>query len=199
MPSRKRRPDYSSLLHRLGQSRSIQVLVMIELLAAAGGVYYCILILSFSLGTPANDVTPIPIEETLEMPLNCEEPVYTENKYSDWVAISISGSIERNGEFLFDALHHNDDLAKGSQGGFRGFMIDGRYVYFMLTPTPDYRDDHVYRFPYSVYRNIRDTNLHLPKTLGFQIEHEFARGLVGEFIVEVSSDSFKYWPESRGR
>ena len=78
-------------------------------------------------------------------------------------------------------------------------MIDGKYVYFMLTPNLRYRDDHTYRFRYSVYGNIRDTDLHLPKTLGFQMINEAARGLDGQFIVEVSSDPFKYWPEARGR
>ena len=138
------------------------------------------------------------IEETLIVPLNSQEPVYTENKYSDRVAISISGSVERNGEFLFDALHLYDDLEQGSQDGFPAFLIDGNNVVFFLMPTPKYRDDHVYRFPYSRFRNLRDTNLHLPRTIGFQIMYEAARGLDGEFIVEVSSDPFKYWPRSRG-
>lgn len=166
-------------------------------------VSFCILCIHLML-LQYNSWHPTPnaavaVEETLIVPLNSEEPVYTKNQYSDWVAISISGSVERNGEFLFDALHHYEDLAQGSQGGFRGFMIDGKYVDLMHTPSPRYRDDHVYRFPYSVYRNIRDTNLHLPKTIGFQMINEAARGLDGEFIVEVSSDPFKYWPERRGR
>ena len=161
-------------------------------------VYLAAMQPSFDLSNEVSKSSSV-IEESIEVPLNSQEPVYTENKYSDWVAISISGSVERNGEFLFDALHHYEDLAQGSQGGFRGFMIDGKYVDFMLTPNLRYRDDHVYRFPYSVYRNIRDTNLHLPKTIGFQMINEAARRLDGEFIVEVSSDPFKYWPEARGR
>ena len=174
------------------------------LIAGVFGFCLCVLsvllpFLTYNIRHPTPNATVVAVEETLIVPLNSEEPVYTENKYSDWVAISISGSIEQNGEFLFDALHHYDDLAQGSQAGFRGFMIDGKYVYFMLTPNLRYRHDHVYRFPYSVYRNIRDTNLHLPKTLGFQIISEAARGLEGEFKVEVSSDAFKYWPNSRGR
>ena len=139
------------------------------------------------------------VEETLIVPLNSKEPVYTENKYSDWVAISISGSVERNGRFFFDAIHRFEDVRRGLGSGFRGLLIDGKYASYFLIPTPDYRDDHVYRFPYSVFRNIRDTNLHRPRTIGFQIIYEAARGLDGEFAIEVSSDSFKYWPRSRGR
>ena len=174
--SRKRRPNCSSLLNRLGHSRSIYVLVMIELLAVAGAVYYCILILSFSLGTLANVVTPTLIEETLEVPLNSPEPVYTENKYSDRVAISISGSVERNGEFFFDAMHLYDDLEQGSQGGFPAFLIDGRHVVFFLMPTPKYLDDHIYRFPYTGFRNLLDENFHLPRTIGFQIHMKLPAG-----------------------
>ncbi|MCY3781922.1 MAG: hypothetical protein OXG78_16530 [Chloroflexi bacterium] len=154
-----------------------------------------------ALPTQNRTIRPVDkgIEEILIVPLNGQEPVYTENKYSDWVAISVSGSVERNGEFFLDALHLYNDLEQGSQGGFRGLLIDGKYAYYFLIPTPDYRDDHTYRFPYSVYRNIRDTDLHLPKTIGFQMISEAASGLDGEFIVEVSSDPFKHWPEARGR
>ncbi len=166
----------------------------------AGILCVCLSILT-ALSPNAGTRTPYvaeAVEETLIVPLNSQEPVFTEHKYSDWVAISISGSVERNGEFLFDALHHYDHSAEESQAGFLGFMIDGKHVIYMLSPIPRYRDDHVYKFPYSVYRNIRDTNLHLPKTLGFQIVYEAASGLAGEFIVEVSSDRFKYWPRARG-
>lgn len=138
-------------------------------------------------------------EEMVEVPLNSHEPVYTRIKYSDWVAISISGSIERNGEFLFDAIHRHEDVERGSGSGFRGLLIDGKYASYFLIPTPDYRDDHIYRFPYSVYRNLRDTEARFPKTIGFQMINEAAGGLDGKFIVEISSDSFKYWPERRGR
>ena len=138
------------------------------------------------------------VEEILVVPLNSQEPVYTENEYSDRVAISVSGSVERNGEFFFDAMHLYEDLEQGSQDGYPAFLIDGSYVVFRLTPTPKYRDDHIYRFPYSVFRNIRDTNLHRPRTIGFQIISEAATGLDGEFVIEVSSDPFKYWPRSRG-
>ena len=183
------------------KSQVYDIVIAFFVFTVAGILCVCLTILS-ALSPKARTRAPNvaeEVEEILIVPLNGQDPVYTENKYSDWVAISISGSVERDGEFLFDALHHYEDLAQGSQGGFRGFMIDGKYVDLMHTPSPRYRDDHVYRFPYSVYRNIRDTNLHLPKTIGFQMINEAARGLDGEFIVEVSSDPFKYWPERRGR
>ncbi|MCE2472002.1 MAG: hypothetical protein J4G18_08895 [Anaerolineae bacterium] len=182
----------------------IVTVLFVMLIVGVFGFCLCVLsvllpFLTYNTRHPTPNATVIAEEETLILPLNSEEPVYTENKYSDWVAISISGSIERNGEFLFDALHHRDALAQGLRGGFRGFLIDGKWVQLGRGPTPKYRDDHIYRYSYSVYRNIRDTNLHLPKTLGFQIISEAARGLEGEFTVEVSSDSFKYWPDRRGR
>ena len=157
----------------------MKVFVLVELLALAGAVYFCLLILAFPFGTPGYLVTPTRIEEALEVPLNSQVPVYTENKYSDWVAISISGSVERNGEFFHDAFHQYDDVQQGSQGGFQGFMIDGTYAYRFRAPSPDYQGDHVYRFQYPVFGNTRDPDARIPKTLGFQMINEAARGLDG--------------------
>ena len=139
------------------------------------------------------------IEEIIIMPLNGQDPVYTNFKYSGWVSISISGSVERNGEFFLDALYLYDDLEQASQSGFRGLLIDGEYANDFLKPMPDYQDDHTYRFGFFVFRKIRDTDFQIPRTIGFQMISEAAQGLDGEFIVEVSSDSFKYWSEERGR
>ena len=166
------------------------------LLAIVGVVTLCQLTLY--VPNRAFQSTQTYIEETLIVPLNSPNPVYTENKYSDRVAISISGRVERNGEFFFDALHLYDDLKQGSQSGFQALLIDGKYIVYILVPTPKYRDDHVYRFPYTVFRNIRDTNFHVPRTIGFQMLYEPAGGLDGEFIIEVSSDPYKYWPRSSG-
>lgn len=167
------------------------------LFAYFGLAILCLFALPSHIAT--NRPTETLVEETVEVPLNSKEPVYTVNKYSDWVAISISGSIERNGEFSFDAIHRHEDVERGLGSGFRGLLIDGIYASYFLIPKPDYRDDHIYRFPYSVYRNLRDKEAHSPKTIGFQMINEAAGGLDGTFIVEISSDSSKYWPERRGR
>ena len=184
--------------NRTLKSQVYRIVLAFFVFTTAGVLCVCLCILSVLL--PDTYIrkrnVAVAVEETLIVPLNSEDPVYTENQYSDRVAISISGSVERDGEFFFDALHLNDDLEQGSQDGFPAFLIDGHHVVFFLMPTPKYRDDHVYRFPYSGFRNIVDTNFHLPRTIGFQMIHEAARGLDGEFIIEVSSDPFKYWPRS---
>ena len=124
--------------------------------------------MKFLLSNPSIiTLPPPPIEESIEVPLNSHGPIYTENAYSEWVSISISGSVERNGEFLHDAIHQYDD--------------------------------HIYRFSHSVHGFPRATGSDSPKTIGFQVINEAARGLDGVFIVEVSSDSFKHDPGGRGR
>ena len=184
---------------------NLHILGIVLLIIPASGVIFAVnsigLVMEFGLPEQRGTVRPaVPrIDETLIVPLNSQDPVYTEYKYSDWVAISISGSIESKGEFILDGLHLSDELERGSQGGFRGMLIDGESVRLYPPPTPGYRDNHTYRFQHSVWRHLRDTDLHVPKTLGFQMINEAARGLDGVFIVEVSSDSFKYWPRSRRR
>ena len=196
--SRKRRLDRSRFIRRLGHSRLIRVLVMIELLALAGAVYYCLVILSFPFGIPGYFVTPTPIEETLEVPVNSIGPVYTKNEYSEWVSISISGSVERNGEFSHDAFYHYNDVKQGPQSEFDGFLIDGIYA-LQGRAQPKYRYDHIYAFAHAVNGSLRSTGADSPRTIGFQMINEALRGLDSVFIVEISSDSYKHQPEARGR
>lgn len=174
------------------------VLVLIELLTLAGAVLYCFLILSFPFGAPGYLVTPTPIEETLEVAINDTGPVYTKNEYSDWVSISISGSIEGNGEFFHDAFYHYNDATQGAQSEFDGFLIDGISASHGHG-RPDYRYDHTYRFSYALNGYARSNSTDSPKTIGFQVINETVSGLEREFIIEVSSDSYKHKPDARGR
>ena len=196
--SRKNRIGRSGLLQRLGRSRLIRVIVIIELLALAGAIYYCLLILAFPFGTPGYFVTPTPIEETLEVSLNDSGPVYTRNEYSDWVSISISGSVERSGEVIHDAFYHYDDVTQGPKTEFDGFLIDG-VLPLLGRGWPEYRQDHTYRFSHFVYRFQDSTASKLPKAIGFQVISEPAGGMDGVFTIEISSDSYKHKPEARGR
>ena len=157
----------------------------------------CIVLLSMLVYLPLRPLlelrvpTPI-IEESIQVRLNGDAPVYTVNEYSGWVMIIISGSVERDGQFYLDALHQVDDVQQGYQGGFKGFEIDGVYALKSIASRPDYREDHIYRFKYYV---VGDS----PKSLGFQVENEAASDLDGVFIVEVSSDSFKGIPDADWR
>ena len=196
--SRKRSIVRSGLIQRLGRSRLIRVIVIIELLALAGAVYYCLLILAFPFGTPGYFVTPTPIEETLEVSLNDSGPVYTRNEYSDWVSISISGSVERSGEVIHDAFYYYADESGGPQREFDGFLVDGIPASHGQG-RPDYRYDHTYRFSHYVYRFQDSAASKVPKTIGFQVISGFASGMDGLFTIEISSDTYKHKPEARGR
>ena len=196
--NRKRRLDPSSWLQRLGRSRLMKALVLAELLALAGAVYYCLAILSFPFGAPGNLVTPTPIEETLKVPVNSIGPVYTKNVYSDWVSISISGSVQRNGELFNDAFYHYDEGQQRPQSRFYGLLIDGLYALQGRRP-PEYRYDHTYGFSHPVNGSLRSTGTDSPRTIGFQVINEAARGLDGVFTIEISSDSYKHKPKARGR
>jgi len=195
---RKRKLVRSSFVQRLGRSRLIRLLVMIELLALAGAVYFCLAILSFPFGAPGYLVTPTPIEETLEVSLNDPGPVYTKNEYSDWVSISISGSVERDGEVFHDTFYHYNDVTQGPQSEFDGFLIDGIPASHGQGQ-PKYRYDHTYRFSHYVFRFQNPADLKLPKTIGFQVINEAVSGLDGVFTIEVSSDSYKHRSGARGR
>ena len=197
--SRKLSIVRSGLIQRLGRSRLIRILVMIELLALASAVYYIIAILSFPFGTPGYLApTPTPVEETVKVPLNSRDIVYTQHKYSDWVSISISGSVKRYGEVIHDAFYLYNDVTQGPQSEFDGFLIDGIPASHGQG-RPKYRYDHTYRFLNYVFRFQDLAASKLPKAIGFQVISEPAGGMDGVFIVEVSSDSLKYWPERRGR
>jgi len=178
----------------------IRFIAMLAFLFLVCVVCFLGAVVIFLLSNPSIiTLPPPPIEESIEIPLNSQGPVYTENEYSEWVSISISGSVERNGEFFHDAIYQYVDVQQGSQNRFQGFLIDGIYAFESRAPGPGYRDDHIYRFSHSVFGFSRSTDVHSPKAIGFQVINEAARGLDGLFIVEISSDSFKYWPEARGR
>ena len=40
------------------------------------------------------------VVETITVPLNADVPVYTENEFTEWVTVTVSGSVERDGESL---------------------------------------------------------------------------------------------------
>ena len=147
------------------------------------------------LGMP----TPVPvIEEIVSVPLNSDVPVYTEHEYSEWVAIMISGSVERDGEFFHDALVQYDN-DRQSLYAFHGFLIDGIYAFEFRGPNLRYSEDHVYRFSHSVNGNLRRIDGNETRAIGFQVINEASRDLEGVFTVEVSSDSRKHKPEAGGR
>lgn len=147
------------------------------------------------LGMP----TPVPvIEEIINVPLNSDAPVYTEQEYSRWVAITISGSVERDGEFFHDALVQYDNEQQ-SLYDFRGFLIDGIYAFELRAPSPGYSEDHVYRFSHSVNGYLRRIKGKETRAIGFQVINEASRDLEGVFTVEVSSDSRKHKPDAGGR
>ena len=171
---------------------------MIELLALAGAVYYCLIILSFPFGTPGYLVTPTPVEETVKVSQNSRDIVYTQHKYSDWVSIYISGSVELNGELFHDAFYYYADESGGPQREFDGFLVDGIPASHGQGH-PDYRYDHTYRFSHYVYRFQDPAASKLPKAIGFRIINEDVSGLDGLFTIEVSSDAYKHRPEARGR
>ena len=196
--SAKRRFLPSRFIQRLGRSRVIPVVVLIELVVLVGAVHYILIILSFPFGTPGYVVTPTPIEETLEVSLNDTGPVYTDYEYSDWVSISISGSVERNGEVSHDAFYHYNDETGAPQGEFDGFTIDGVPASHGQGQ-PEYRYDHTYRFSHYVYRFQDSAASKVPKTIGFQVISGFASGMDGLFTIDISSDTYKHKPEARGR
>ena len=171
---------------------------MIELLALATAVCYCLLILAFPFGTPGYLVTPTPIEEALEVPLNSPDVVYTQHKYSDWVSISISGSVTRHGEVIHDAFYSYNVSTQEPRSEFDGFLIDGVPASHGQGQ-PDYRFNHIYRFSHYVYRFEDPAASKMPKAIGFKVISEPAEGMDGVFTVEISSDSYKHKPEARGR
>ena len=192
--NRERRLAPSRLIRRLGRSRLIRVLVSLELIALAGAVYYCLVILSFPFGTPGYLVTPTPIEETIEVPLNSQDPVYTKNKYSGWVSISIIGRVQLNGGDSHDAFFYFDDVTQGPRREFSGFLIDGVYA-LQGRGRPKYRNDHIYGIAHAVNGSLRSMGADSPRTIGFQVVSEATEDLEGLFTVEVSSDSYKHRPE----
>lgn len=196
--SGKRNIVGSGLIQRLGRSRLIRVLVTIELLALVGAVYYCLIILSFPFGTPGYLVTPTPVEETVKVPLNSRDVVFTQHKYSDWVSISISGSGKRYGEVIHDAFYNYNVATQEPRSEFDGFLIDGVPASHGQGQ-PDYRYNHTYRFSHYVYRFQDPAASKMPKAIEFQVISEPAEGMDGVFTIEISSDSFKHKPEARGR
>ena len=151
-------------------------------------------IIAFNSPLIAPVLTPTPlVEETIAIPLNSDIPVFTTHEYSDWVTITISGSVERNDQFYHDAFHEFDDVQNGSQAGFRGFLIDGVYAFAFREPGPNFREDHVYAFIHSVNGFPRRTidSKDAKKAIGFQVINDNSGDLEGMFTVEVSSDAWK--------
>ena len=147
------------------------------------------------LGAP----TPVPVvEEIITVPLNSDAPVYTEHEYSEWVSITVSGSVERNGEFVHDALKQYDK-EQHNLHDFRGFMIDGIYAFEFRSPSPDYNENHVYRFSHSVNGYLRRIDGKENRIIGFQVVNEASGDLEGVFTIEIASDSYKHKPEASGR
>lgn len=172
--------------------KSYLFVVIMAMVLAVGFVLLSIL-MYLPLLPDLNSLAPTPVvEESVEVLLNRDVPIYTENEYSGWVSIIVSGSVERDGQFYLDALHQVDDVQRGYQGGYQGFEIEGVYALKYKSSRPGYRDDHVYRFSYWVDGDA-------PKSIGLQITNEAASGLDGVFIVEVSSDSFKGIPDADWR
>ena len=131
------------------------------------------------------------VVETIAVPLNADVPVYTETEFTEWVTVTVSGSVERDGEFYMDGLFHYSDKQQYAKTMF----INGAWAFERQSVSgqfPDYRDDHFYRFIHWVGADSREQ-------LGFQFLDSDAQDLYGMFMVEVSNDPYHGRPEAGGR
>ena len=131
------------------------------------------------------------VVETVVVPLNADKPVYTENGFTEWVTVTVSGSVERDGEFYLDGLFHFHDkqqyaktLFINGAWAFRRQSVEGQF--------PDFSEDHVYQFIHWVDGDSC-------KRLGFQFLDTDATESDGVFTVEVANQPYYGRPEFGGR
>ena len=131
------------------------------------------------------------VVEAIRVPLNGDIPVYTENEFTEWVTVTVSGSVERDGEFYLDGLFHYDD----KQQYAKTLFINGAWAFERQSVEgqfPDYSDDHFYRFIHWVDADSWEQ-------LGFQFLDADATDLEGVFTVEVANTPYYGMPEYGGR
>lgn len=131
------------------------------------------------------------VVEAIRVPLNGDTPVYTENEFTKWVTVTVSGSVERDGEFYLDGLFHHDD----KQQYAKTLFINGAWAFERQSVEgqfPDYNDDHFYRFTHWVDADSWEQ-------LGFQFLDVDATDLEGVFTVVVANTPHYGRPEFRGR
>lgn len=131
------------------------------------------------------------VVEAIRVPLNGDTPVYTENEFTKWVTVTVSGSVERDGEFYLDGLFHHDD----KQQYAKTLFINGAWAFERQSVEeqfPDYSDDHFYRFIHWVDADSWEQ-------LGFQFLDADATDLEGVFTVEVANTPYYGRPGAGGR
>lgn len=205
MRKQKRKPK--RYLRRAAKACAILVFVLCILIAVFAATVLVCLHLFVSMLTPTSNVSQMRNEEkadyrqvsvarplvveTVAVPLNADKPVYTENGFTEWVTVTVSGSVERDGEFYLDGLFYYHDKQRYAKTLF----INGAWAFERQSVSgqfPDYNDDHVYRFIHWVSKDSC-------KKLGFQFLDADATDSDGVFTVEVSNDPYHGRPEAGGR
>ena len=101
------------------------------------------------LGSLVIEPTPTPIKETIELPVNTREDVFSVQQYSGYVTITIQGAGWMDSSTPHEAFRSFE--ADGSVKGFHGFMIDGEplllRVFTVFPPRLEGTHDS-YRFLY---------------------------------------------------
>ena len=131
------------------------------------------------------------VVEAIRVPLNGDTPVYTENEFTKWVTVTVSGSVERDGEFYLDGLFHYHDKQRYAETLF----INGAWAFEWQSVEeqfPDYNDDHFYRFIHWVDADSWEQ-------LGFEFLDADATDLDGVFTVEIANTPYYGRPEAGGR
>ena len=131
------------------------------------------------------------VVETIAVPLNADKPVYTENGFTEWVTVTVSGSVELDGEFYLDGLFHYHDKQQYAKTLFINdvWAFERQSVYGQF---PDYSDNHVYRFVHWVDGDSC-------KKLWFQFLDADVTDLDGVFTVEIANTPYYGRPEAGGR
>ena len=204
---RKQKRKPKRYLRRAAKACAILVFVLCILFAVFAVIVLSSMHLFVSVLSPTFDVSQMRNEanadywhvhvglplvvETIAVPLNADEPVYTENEFTEWVTVTVSGSVEREGEFYLDGLFRYDD----KQQYAKTLFINGAWAFERQSVEgqfPDYSDDHFYRFTHWVGAESWNK-------LGFQFLDADATDLEGVFTVEVSNDPYHGRPEAGGR
>ena len=124
---------------------------------------------------PTGPGRPPDLIETFQLPVNSDEPILTQNQYSSWVNVTISGTIDLGGGRYHDALWHCD--AEGSCERYRGLHIHGRYA-FALSRYPKHFSHDGYEY---IYKGVGDT----PRHIAFQLITDDFPEASGALEVEV--------------
>ena len=136
----------------------------IPLLSASAGIMR-------SLHYPAPYHQP-EIIETFMLPVNSDEPSLTQHEYSDWINITISGTID-----LGDGSYHDIEWLCDEEGSckkYSGLRIDGKYYTEWLEGFS--HDGYEFRFHVDTDR---------PRRIAFQLITKNYPAATGALEVEV--------------